>query len=358
LIRDPSGARAALSAAARRRRARAGARDTRVVQASRSAPVELHVMRPSTSLAFNFASSVSLILINKMVFTRIEFDFPMTLSVLHFCCTYCALELMRLRGVFVAARGPMNTELWLLSLCKGLGTPLNNISLRYNSVGVAQLSKLLVTPGVLLAQWVLVSERVSVARCGWLLLCSMGVGLATVSDLNFSAKGTAAVIAWLPCSVGYKSLTSRLCSSDSSVGGLSELQLVHRVMRYAILWSGLAALWLEDTTAITNYPWSTEAVLLLLVSSAGAILVNLSGTFLLSACNPISHVLLGQAKTCALLLSGSAFFGQRHSTNSLVGSAMAMCSIVGYTYSNLVEQDKRFTLFHATEGDKEAQKHE
>ena len=125
-------------------------------------------------------------------------------------------------------------------------------------------------------------------------------------------------------------------------------------MRYAILWSGLAALWLEDTAAITNYSWSAEAVLLLLVSSAGAILVNLSGTFLLSACNPISHVLLGQAKTCALLLSGSAFFGQQHATTSLVGSAVAMGSIVGYTHSNLVEQDKRLTQqeLKTTEGGK------
>ena len=97
---------------------------------------------------------------------------------------------------------------------------------------------------------------------------------------------------------------------------------------------------LEDTAAVVHYSWSMEAVLLLLVSSAGAILVNLSGTFLLSACNPISHVLLGQAKTCALLLSGSAFFGQQHSSSSLAGSALAMGSIVGYTFSNLVEQDK------------------
>lgn len=297
-------------------------------------------MRPSTSLAFNFASSVSLILINKLVFTRIQFDFPLTLSVLHFSCTFSALELLRLRGVFVAARGPMTTELWVLSLCKGLGTPLNNMSLRYNSIGVAQLSKLLVTPGVLMAQWVLASERVSAARCGWLLLCSIGVGVATVTDLNFSAFGTAAMITWLPCSVGYKILTSRACSSEPSVGGWSELQLVHRMMQYAILWSGLAALLLEDTVAVVNYPWSAEAVLLLWLSSAGAIMVNLSGTFLLSTCNPISSILLGQAKTCALLLSGSVLFGQQHAAESLAGSAVAMISIVGYTHTNLQEQSR------------------
>ena len=306
-------------------------------------------MRPSTSLAFNFASSVTLILINKLVFTRIDFDFPLTLSVVHFCCTFSALELMRLRGMFVAAHAPMTTELWLLSLCKGLGTPLNNVSLRYNSVGVAQLSKLLVTPGVLLAQWILAAERVSAARCGWLLLCSIGVGVATVTDLSFSAQGTAAMVTWLPCSVGYKCFTSQACSSDSTVGGWNELQLVYRIMPYAILWSGVAALWLEGIAAV-YYPWTAEAVVLLLLSSAGAILVNLSGTFLLSACNPISHVLLGQAKTCALLLSGSALFGQQHSIDSLAGSALAMGSIVGYTYTNLREHE---TSHNRSQGVKE-----
>jgi hypothetical protein len=32
------------------------------------------------------------------------------------------------------------------------------------------------------------------------------------------------------------------------------------------------------------------------------VLVNLSGTFLLVSCSPLAHVILGQAKTCALLL--------------------------------------------------------
>ena len=80
----------------------------------------------------------------------------------------------------------------------------------------------------------------------------------------------------------------------------------------------------------------------MLISSA--IFVNLSGTFLLAACSPLSHVLLGQAKTCALMLAGWMFLGQAPALNSLLGSAVAMASIIGYTLANLSEMAKEQTV--------------
>jgi len=103
-------------------------------------------MRPALALAFNFGSAVGLIMVNKFVFTRIHFEFPITLSLLHFTCTFAALEVLRRCGAFKPRpRAAMTPELWLLSVAKGLGTPLNNIGLRLNSIGVAQLTKLLIT---------------------------------------------------------------------------------------------------------------------------------------------------------------------------------------------------------------------
>jgi solute carrier family 35 protein E3 len=149
------------------------------------------LLPPALSLAFNFLSAVGLILINQFVFTLIRFDFPIALSTFHFAVTWLAVELLRRAGVFKAKQqasgggggggaAPMTRELWLLSLAKGLGTPLNNLSLRHNSIAVAQISKLLVTPAILLVQWLLLREKVTLARAAWLALVCGGVGWATV----------------------------------------------------------------------------------------------------------------------------------------------------------------------------------
>ena len=67
------------------------------------------------------------------------------------------------------------------------------------------------------------------------------------SDVQFPGfgLGTAIVICWLPCAVLYKTLTSRLCKDPRPARRWSELQLMHRTLPWAILWSSIAAVLLE-----------------------------------------------------------------------------------------------------------------
>jgi hypothetical protein len=58
--------------------------------------------------------------------------------------------------------------------------------------------------------------------------------------------GTAVVLCWLPCSAGYKTLTSRVCKHPLPSQRWSELQLIHRTLPWAIVWSAAAACLLED----------------------------------------------------------------------------------------------------------------
>lgn len=301
-------------------------------------------LSPPAALAFNFISAVGLIMINQYVFTRTGFDFPVTLSTIHFVATLFCLQCLKSCGLFSSTTSAMRSEHWLLSLAKGLGTPLNNLALRHNSIGVAQISKLMVTPALLLLHYIWFGERISLARFLWVTLCGLGVFWATVTDVEFPGigKGTLIVLIWLPCSIAYKTLTSRVTNSPDPARRLSELQLLYMTLPWSIAWSILAAPFVEDwqsTQSPLGFELNPTAICSLALSAAGAVLVNLSGSFLLCSCHPLSHVLLGQAKTCALLLGGWLMFGQTQTAHTLGGAAVAMGAIVGYTATNLAEQE-------------------
>ena len=61
-----------------------------------------------------------------------------------------------------------------------LGTAVSNLSLKLNTTGTFQVAKLLVTPSIVLLQFVMFGTRVSTRRILWLLLVLIGVGLFSV----------------------------------------------------------------------------------------------------------------------------------------------------------------------------------
>ena len=73
------------------------------------------------------------------------------------------------------------------------------------------------------------------------------------------------------------------------------------------------------------------------LSGVGAFLVNWSGFLVLGACSPLTHILLGQAKSSIVMLCGFLLLGYNPGADSLLGAAIAIAAMVAYTYVNLQE---------------------
>ena len=80
------------------------------------------------ALAFNFLSSVFIIIINKMVFSVVNFGWPAALTLLHYVVTLTLLTALRCSGCFPAGSGPMTRRLWILSFLMGISPIVNNMS--------------------------------------------------------------------------------------------------------------------------------------------------------------------------------------------------------------------------------------
>jgi len=104
----------------------------------------------SFCLVVNVMLSISLILLNKVVFTDVKFP-NMTLTCVHFVFTTVGMVVCRFFGLFTYKALPLRHMLPLsLSFCGFV--VLTNLSLQSNTVGTYQIIKSMTTPMIIFIQ--------------------------------------------------------------------------------------------------------------------------------------------------------------------------------------------------------------
>ena len=162
----------------------------------------------------------------------------------------------------------------------------------------------------------------------------MGVALATITDVRFSTVGALVACASACASAVLKVLQTHLLQRD----GWTSLQLMERTWLAQLLLLVLCIPLFDDAAQLQEYELTRHAALLVLASASCGFLLNVSSLFALGATSAVSVVLLGQCKTCSILLGGYLFFDARPRLHTLAGAALALTSVGAYTCISLAEQ--------------------
>jgi solute carrier family 35 protein E3 len=88
--------------------------------------------------------------------------------------------------------------------------------------------------------------------------------------------------------------------------------------------------------------------MLLSASGVCGFLINWTSFLVMGETSALTHVLLGQLKTCVVIWCGFLFFAQVPSARSLLGAAIVVVSVVVYTKFNLNEQNAKRKLAENT----------
>ena len=220
-------------------------------------------------------------------------------------------------------------------LLVGTVTPLNNTSLKLNSVGFYQLFKLFVTPMVVLLEYFLDNKTLSKYRAFFLFgVCSF-VLISSSTDAQFSYVGTICACMWVPLAAGYKVQWGRVlrqyqCSTPA---------MMHAVLPYALLVQSTLGVFV-DPPGLLDFEWTKEAVFWIGLSGVAAFLVNLSGFLVMGGVGALAHVLLGQLKTSVICIGAFYIFGASFTFYQLISAIGAVFCIVGYTYVTTQEKEK------------------
>ncbi|XXG80073.1 hypothetical protein AAC387_Pa09g1019 [Persea americana] len=299
---------------------------------------------PTVALTFNFIVSVGIIMANKLVMGRIGFTFPIFLTFIHYITAWFLLAIFKALSLLPVSPPSKTTpfsSLFSLGAVMSLSTGLANISLKHNSVGFYQMAKIAVTPTIVIAEFILFRKKVSFKKVLALTVVSIGVAVATVTDLQFNFFGACIALAWIIPSAINKILWSNLQQKSN----WTALALMWKTTPVTILFLLGLMPWL-DPPGVLSFKWDVNNTSAILVSALLGFLLQWSGALALGATSATTHVVLGQFKTCVIMLGGFLIFNSDPGFVSICGAVGALCGMSVYTSLNLKESNEAASKQH------------
>lgn len=296
--------------------------------------LQQRVCGPAVALSFNFLVSVGIIMMNKLVLGKVGFNYPIFLTFIHYSLSYIIMAIMNLFSSLPAsppAKSTSYSSLLALGIVMSLSNGLANVSLKYNSIGFYQMAKIAVTPTIVLSEFILFKKTVSFQKVLALTVVSIGVAVATVTDLEFHFFGAWIALAWIIPSAINKILWSNLQQQEN----WTALALMWKTTPITLLFLVALMPWLDPPGAL-SFNWDFRNTSAILLSAALGFLLQWSGALALGATSATSHVVLGQFKTCVLLLGGYLIFNSNPGMLSICGAITALGGMSLYTYLNLI----------------------
>lgn len=293
-------------------------------------------------LTFNFMSTIAVTFANKICFSKVEFGYPAALCNVHFIITLLGVEFLYCLKTFQKVNvNYKDLNFIALVIVVGIVTPLNNTSLKLNSIGFYQIFKLLVTPCVVLLEYALDRKILSRNRTILLVIVCIFVIVSSGASLLFSHYGFVCAMIWLPLAAAYKVQWGRV----QKMYNCSTLALMRAVLPGAICVQAAISP-LVDPPGILEFEWTNEAIFWIGLSGICAFLVNYSGFLVMGNISALAHVLLGQMKTAIIMIGATILFGSKYTPIQLLGATGAVITIIIYSHITIKEKENVNKLFN------------
>ncbi|KAG5031680.1 hypothetical protein JHK85_015662 [Glycine max] len=237
------------------------------------------------ALSMSVVSSVSIVICNKALMSSLHFIFATTLTSWHLLVTFCSLHVALKLRLF--EHKPFEQKAVMgFGILNGISIGLLNLSLGFNSVGFYQMTKLAIIPCTILLEILFLGKKFSKRVQFSLSILLLGVGIATVTDLQLNALGSF----------------------------LSLLAVI--------------------TTCVAQ-------IMVIILSCMISIAVNFSTFLVIGKTSPITYQVLGHLKTCLVLAFGYIIVHDPFSWRNILGILVAMVGMILYSYYCALEGQQK-----------------
>ncbi|KAH7545418.1 hypothetical protein FEM48_Zijuj01G0091800 [Ziziphus jujuba var. spinosa] len=234
---------------------------------------------PVVAMTFNFMVSVGIIMANKLVMGKVGFNYPIFLTLIHYVVAWFLLAIFKALSILPVSPPSKSTpfsSLFSLGVVMSFSSGLANTSLKHNSVGFYQMAKIAVTPSIVIAEFIIYRKTISSKKVLSLVIVSLGVAIATVTDLEFNLFGALIAVAWIIPSAINKILWSNL----QQQGNWTALALMWKTTPTTIFFLLALMPWL-DPPGILSFKWDVTNSTAVLISAALGFLLQWSGALTL-----------------------------------------------------------------------------
>lgn len=282
------------------------------------------------ALSLSVMSSVSIVVCNKFLITNLGFTFATTLTCGHLAATAMFLHCARYLKWFEYKTLELK-PLLIFSVLNGASIGFLNLSLGFNSVGFYQMTKLGIIPFTVILQSIFYNKRFSNPVKATLGVLLLGVGVATVTDLQLNFVGSI-----LSCFAVVTTCVSQIWTNTmQKKHNIGSTQLLYLSAPYQSLTLFVIGPPLDNMLTgmtILDFDYNNTVIFFILLSCLIAILVNFSTFMVIGKCDAVTYQVLGHLKTCLVLGFGFLVLGNPASWRNITGILIALIGMVAYAH--------------------------
>lgn len=293
-----------------------------------------------------FSLSCSIAIVNKFIFSSVQFTFPVTLTAYHMLAQAVMAPLaakcipsFQLQNL---SRSQFRKNILPVAAILSFEVCFNNLGLRYIPVSFVQTVRSLTPLCAALVSVVVLRKRLTGPASLTLIPICAGVGLSTVEEVSFHAGGFCATIFSCFLTAGKLALTSRLFGNSLKLDPINALRYMSPVGFFvlspiALLLEGRqVAQWLSQRSLLSS------DVFVVAVSALLALVLNLSIFLLLRRTNAVAVAVAGNFKVVVTIVISVVIFRNPVTHLGAVGCAIALagCTSYGLVKEKFVASDE------------------
>ncbi|KAJ8768695.1 hypothetical protein K2173_023599 [Erythroxylum novogranatense] len=290
-------------------------------------------------LFLSVASSVSIVICNKALMSNLGFPFATTLTSWHLMVTFCTLHVANRFNLFESKSIDIKTVI-LFGILNGISIGLLNLSLGFNSIGFYQMTKLAIIPFTVLLETLFLKKQFSQNIRFSLFLLLVGVGIASVTDLQLNFVGTVlSLLAIITTCVG-----QILTNTIQKRLNVSSTQLLYQSAPFqaAVLFvSGPLVDQFLTNKNVFAYKYSPIVSAFIILSCVISVSVNFSTFMVIGKTSPVTYQVLGHLKTCLVLAFGYTLLHDPFTMRNIIGILVAIFGMGLYSYFCTQEHKKK-----------------
>ncbi|XP_044495755.1 UDP-xylose transporter 3 [Mangifera indica] len=291
------------------------------------------------ALSLSVVSSVSIVICNKALISALGFTFATTLTSWHLLVTFCSLHVALWMKLF--EHKPFDPRAVMgFGILNGISIGLLNLSLGFNSVGFYQMTKLAIIPCTVLLETLFFRKQFSRSIQVSLVILLVGVGIATVTDLQLNVLGSVLSLLAVITTCVAQIMTNTIQKKFK----VSSTQLLYQSCPYQAMTLFIVGPFLDGLLTNQNvfaFKYTPQVLFFIVLSCLISVSVNFSTFLVIGKTSPVTYQVLGHLKTCLVLAFGYVLLHDPFSWRNILGILIAVVGMLLYSYFCTIESQQK-----------------
>lgn len=301
------------------------------------------VIRSILAIVQWWGFNVTVIIMNKWIFQKLDFKFPLSVSCIHFICSaigaYLVIKVLKLKPLIVVEPEDRWRRIFPMSFVFCINIVLGNVSLRYIPVSFMQTIKSFTPATTVLLQWVVWRKYFDWRIWASLVPIVGGILLTSITELSFNMLGFCAAL------FGCLATSTKTILAESLLHGykFDSINTVYYMAPFATMILAGPALLLEGSGVLEWFrtcPSLFSSLFIIFGSGVMAFCLNFSIFYVIHSTTAVTFNVAGNLKVAVAVTCSWLIFRNPISAMNAVGCSVTLvgCTFYGYVRHLLSQQ--------------------